>query len=70
MFFALLIELFRYQLLTKLPSHRFPYLRYSTGSVCNVPCRRDLSFISTKKTGTRLRGALSKIKIYTSTFDL
>src|ERR1700721_1318091 len=41
-------------LLTKLPSHRFPYLPYSTGSGCNVPRRRDRSFISTKKTGTRM----------------
>lgn len=52
---TLLIELFRYQFLTKLPSHRFLYLRYSTGSGCNVPRRRDRSFINTKNTGTRIR---------------
>ena len=51
---TLLIELFRYQFLTKLPSHRFLYLRYSTSSGCNVPRRRARSFINTKNTGTRI----------------
>ena len=51
---ALLIELFPYQFLTKLPSHRFLYLSCTTSSGCNVPRRRDRSIINTKNTGTRI----------------
>ena len=40
--------------LDEVAEHRFPYPRCSSGSGCNVPRRRDRSFISTKKTGTRI----------------
>src|SRR5271168_1229664 len=42
--------------LDEVAEHRFPYLRGSTGSGCNVPRRRARSFINTKNTGTRASG--------------